>query len=366
MQLEENAQAILLLSAHFGSPGRGDPTPLTPAEYGKLSAWLHDHRFEPKDLLQRSDAIRSAWEGLGTKITLDRLDYLVGRAMAMGVALEKWNSAGIWILTRADAGYPKPLRRHLGVNRPPVLFGVGNQRLLDKGGLAVVGSRDIDAGDRTYAEQMAQCAAHAGLNVVSGGAKGVDETAMRAALEAQGTAVGVLANGLLPAALSGRWRSYLKSKDLCLASPYYPEAGFNVGNAMGRNKYIYCLSDYALVVRSDRGKGGTWAGATEALKKRFAPVFVKAPSEAAGNTALIDLGAHPLGAPRDDDTGPEWLAEALRAPEAGSPSSEAATASASPQVAPSEPAEQESPPVPTPPVDAPPAVQPGLFDGEDE
>ena len=106
--------------------------------------------------------------------------------------------------------------------------------------------------------------------MVSGGAKGVDEAAMLAALEVDGTALGILANGLLPMALSSKWRPHLRKNELCLVSPHYPEAPFHVGNAMGRNKYIYCLADYGLVVRSEKGEGGTWAGATEAIKKNMA------------------------------------------------------------------------------------------------
>ena len=94
------------------------------------------------------------------------------------------------------------------------------------------------------------------MNVVSGGARGVDATAMLAALEIDGTATGVLANGLLSAALSGEWRRYVKKNDLCLVSTNSPEAPFQVGLAMGRNKYIYCLADYALIVRSEKEKGG--------------------------------------------------------------------------------------------------------------
>ena len=43
---------------------------------------------------------------------------------------------------------------------------------------------------------------------------------------------------------------------------------------MGRNRLIYTLADHAIVVASDVEKGGTWAGATEALKAEWLPVFV--------------------------------------------------------------------------------------------
>lgn len=59
--------------------------------------------------------------------------------------------------------------------------------------------------------------------------------------------------------------------------PWSPEAitlavPFSVGNAMGRNKIIYGLSRCTIVVATDDGTGGTWAGATEALKNHYGRV----------------------------------------------------------------------------------------------
>jgi predicted Rossmann fold nucleotide-binding protein DprA/Smf involved in DNA uptake len=86
-----------------------------------------------------------------------------------------------------------------------------------------------------------------------------------------------------------------------LISPYDPSAGFNVGNAMQRNKLIYALADASLVVSSDFNKGGTWAGATEQLEKlRFVPVFVKSPSGGSeGLEALQRKGALPWPNPQE-------------------------------------------------------------------
>jgi len=61
---------------------------------------------------------------------------------------------------------------------------------------------------------------------------------------------------------------------------------------MGRNKLIYTLADYAIVVASDAEKGGTWAGATEALRLKWIPVFVlDHPDMPEGNKLLIQKGA---------------------------------------------------------------------------
>jgi predicted Rossmann fold nucleotide-binding protein DprA/Smf involved in DNA uptake len=59
---------------------------------------------------------------------------------------------------------------------------------------------------------------------------------------------------------------------------------------MARNQYIYALADYGLVVQSERGTGGTWAGATENLRERWVPLLVRESAEASGNRDLIQRG----------------------------------------------------------------------------
>lgn len=99
-------------------------------------------------------------------------------------------------------------------------------------------------------------------------------------------------------------RNLLIEGQLTLISPYDPSAGFNVGNAMQRNKLIYALADASLVVSSDVGKGGTWAGAIEQLDKlNFVPVYVRSTGEpSAGLDALRKKGALAWPNPQDDES----------------------------------------------------------------
>lgn len=311
MSLTSDAQATLLLSAQFAPLVRGEPNPLTPSEYERFSTWLGEQHFTPQDLLDGSKEVLAVWQDPKGKITQGRLEALLGRGVAMGIALDRWNNAGIWVITRADADYPTRLQKKLGPLAPPLVFGVGNRKLLECGGLAIVGSRALDDAECDYARHMAEAAAQSGLNVVSGGAKGADQIAMLGALEVEGTAVGVLANGLLGAALAKQWRPGLRSEQLCLIATCSPEAPFHVGNAMGRNKYVYCLADHGLVVRAEHGTGGTWAGATEALKKNLAPLFVNPGSAAAGIAELKKIGASDLPLPPDGQNDSSWLPEVL-------------------------------------------------------
>jgi predicted Rossmann fold nucleotide-binding protein DprA/Smf involved in DNA uptake len=72
---------------------------------------------------------------------------------------------------------------------------------------------------------------------------------------------------------------------------------------MGRNKYVYELSDWALIVSSSHMKGGTWAGAAESLRKNIAPVFVRASGNVPeGNGKLIESGAVPFSEDEMDST----------------------------------------------------------------
>ena len=81
--------------------------------------------------------------------------------------------------------------------------------------------------------------------VSAGGAKGVDAAAMPACGEAGGIVIGILAADLLRSTVNRQNRQGIQSGQLVLISPFNPEAGFNAGSAMARNRYIYALADFA-------------------------------------------------------------------------------------------------------------------------
>lgn len=292
MNISTQTQAVLLLTAWFTRPERGEPRPLTPSEWGRFALWLKERGTAPDILLKNPDPARSLHGWSDRSVTTDRIAHLLGRAGALGLALEKWQRAGLWVMTRSDPDYPARLKKRLKFDAPPVLFGCGNRQLLDRGGIAVVGSRDATDTDLGFTTQLGREIASQGESVVSGGARGVDEAAMLGALDHEGTVIGIFADSLLRAATSAKYRDGLMSKNLVLASPFSPEAGFDVGNAMARNKYIYCLADAAVVVATSKGKGGTWTGALENLRAKWVPLWVKAHADAgSGSAALVEQGA---------------------------------------------------------------------------
>lgn len=294
-ELTKDAKAILLLCGRFGKNDAIDGTkPLSLSEYNRLAGWLVACKARPADFL--SDAATDLLVGAPAGIDTDRIKNLLSRGAAMALAVEKWTNSGIWVICRSDAAYPERLKHHLKKQAPPILYGIGEIDLVSRGGLAVVGSRNIDNEGELFTRKVAEESSQQGIQIVSGGARGVDQIAMLAALEAGGTVLGVLADSLMKAAVSGKYRRGIREKQLTLISPYNPDARFNVGNAMARNKYIYALADFALVVASEYQKGGTWAGAREELKRESArAVFVRdEDSVPDGNEALKKMGAWPF------------------------------------------------------------------------
>ena len=297
--LSPNTQAILLLTAPLlAGRDRQPKDVLTPSEYRRLARHLLEKRSEPAELLTsaRNEALQDvSW------LDPSRVERLLARGFLLSQALERWHSRALWVVSRADAEYPRRIKARLREDSPPILYGCGDPEILTTGGLAVVGSRKVDDVLLSYTMGVGRVAASAGRTVVSGGARGVDQAAMRGALEAGGRVVGVLPDRLERASLERENRNRLLGGQLVLVSPYDPTAGFNVGHAMERNKLIYSLADAALVVNSDLGKGGTWAGAVEQLEKlRLVPVFVRTEGSAsAGLDGLLKKGALPWPSPVD-------------------------------------------------------------------
>ena len=298
--LTSNTQAILLLTAPLIA-GRGEAASglLSPGDYNRLARILREQQKQPGDLLGPGgdDLIGLCAPPFGRA----RLDALLGRGFLLSQAVERWSARSIWVISRADSRYPKRLKARLKEDAPPLLYGCGELALLDKGGLAVVGSRHVDDELIRFTENVGRLSAEAHCATVSGGAKGIDRAAMHGALEAGGEVAGVMADCLERAALARDHREPLMEGRLILVSPYDPAAGFNVGHAMQRNKLIYALADAALVVTSDYQKGGTWAGAIEQLDRlHFVPVFVRSGANVGkGNAALLHRGGMPWPNPHD-------------------------------------------------------------------
>jgi predicted Rossmann fold nucleotide-binding protein DprA/Smf involved in DNA uptake len=313
--LSPDSRVLVLLCSHLGLSPDDELAPLTLRDWNSLARKMKSSGIAtPGGLLGLSVVDIQKQLGL-TEQDAVRLGRLLSREDGLDSEIRRLESHGISIMTRADEAYPRNYIERLHESAPIILFYAGEPALLGQPGIAVVGSRHLDQAGQECARFIGNTCGYSGLVLYSGGAKGVDSLSMHAALEGRGSAVAILAESLEKAMRTTENKSALKRGDLCLATPYLPSAGFSVGAAMGRNRLIYCLADYAIVVASDFENGGTWAGATEALKFGWLPVFVlDHPAMPEGNRRLMQKGgiAFPYPFPEHHSKLPDWLKEHSR------------------------------------------------------
>jgi predicted Rossmann fold nucleotide-binding protein DprA/Smf involved in DNA uptake len=292
-QLTDDAAAVLMLCSRLGlrADGESRQSPLTLREWNLLARKIHDSEVKRPGALLGISAADIAKQLEVPDVEAEKLVTLLDRGGAIALELEQLSASGIWCVTRIDESYPARLKKRLKHQSPPVLFGAGDSSILDKRAIGVVGSRNVDEAGAGFARRLGEFCGRSSVAVVSGGARGTDLLAMQGVLETDGWAVGMLADSLNKTIRQADVRDFISRGRLVLLTPYQPDSGFSIGAAMGRNKLIYGASDFAVVVSSELQKGGTWAGATEALKAGWCPLFVRSGKEVGpGNQELIKKG----------------------------------------------------------------------------
>jgi predicted Rossmann fold nucleotide-binding protein DprA/Smf involved in DNA uptake len=278
--------ATLLLTNHL--------TETDAAPFGPKGFWdLVERVGDPGCLLGvDAEAVASL---VGDQGLAERVLSLLDAATRFAFALERFESQGFVALTPFDESYPPRLRERLGSLAPPVLFVAGPVELLSRDAIGIVGSRNVEEQGAEVAEEVARVAVAAGLSVVSGGARGVDQRSMSATYRAGGSVIGFLAESLDKRVRAPETRRVITEGVVCLATPFKPDAGFTPANAMARNKLIYTTARTTLVVACDEGHGGTWEGALEAMRRGYGDVAVwRGTGEGPGNEALVARGGRAL------------------------------------------------------------------------
>ncbi|MDP8567042.1 DNA-processing protein DprA [Methylophilus aquaticus] len=196
------------------------------------------------------------------------------------------------LITLADSTYPKRL---LDIDQPPpVLYAKGNLQVLNRPGLAIVGSRHATPQGEATAENFAESLCRAGFSVVSGLALGIDGAAHRGALKADGATIAVVGTGLdivYPARHKALAHAIVQNglilSEFALGTP---SISYNFPR---RNRIISGLSEGCLVVEANLDSGSliTARQATDQGREVFAvPGSIHSPVSK-GCHALIKQGA---------------------------------------------------------------------------
>ena len=169
--------------------------------------------------------------------------------------------------------------------------------------VAIVGSRKPTAYGKEVTYQLAFDIAKRGVMIISGLALGVDAIAHRAALDAGGKTLAVLANGvdiIYPA--TNRDLAYdVLAHEGAIISEYEPGTEARDFQFLERNRIVSGLSD-AIIVTEAAARSGTLSTAAHALEQGrevfVVPGNITSPLSAGCNN-LIKQGAHPITCAED-------------------------------------------------------------------
>lgn len=291
MKFSDNSMSAVLLCSYIGINNDDAYKPLTLKEWNELLDSVLEHGQQPSVVMDPSQSFLRETDC--SQAYIERIKRLMSRAGTVAFQLDELEGKGIDIVTQFDADYPVLMKRRLKKKTPPVLFYSGDIGLAKKIGIGVAGSRNVDAEGVEFARKLVEKAAAERLVVYSGGAKGVDSIAEKAAVESGSAAISFVADSLISKIRKKEILDAIVNRKCLLLSDVRPDVGFSAARAMNRNRYIYASSYGTFVVASDYNKGGTWAGATEAMKNEWTKVLVWNHGGYEGNRRLIEKGAVP-------------------------------------------------------------------------
>lgn len=252
------------------------------------------------------------------------LEHAESLLVECALQVEKYSQGGIEFVAITDPEYPQALKKYLKNNAPYLLFYKGNLSLLQLDAIAILGSRGATDEGLAFAQLQASEAVKRQQVVVSGNAKGIDYTAVEAALNIGGSAINVLAEGLgkTPKGFKQNYKHFLEGR-LLYISQFAPALPWSSANAMIRNGTVYGLAS-SIYIADMEDSGGTWEGVIKAIKDNQAgKIFIRGGIKAA--SALQGSGVNIL--PETNGTSKELaLVESKPKPKVKSPKVKAAPA----------------------------------------
>jgi predicted Rossmann fold nucleotide-binding protein DprA/Smf involved in DNA uptake len=249
---------FLLLTSQLGNPER---KPLTTAQLRILSARV---RTAEKDETDRDLTVRDVMLlGYGREMAGHILALLEEQELLRRYCI-RGEKQGCRPLTWVTEAYPDRLKQKLREETPGCLWYRGDLSLLSQPKVALVGSRDLLETNRYFAQEVGRQAARQGYVLVSGNARGADQVAQTACLQAGGKVMSVVADSL---------EEKTHKKNVLYLSEDGYDCAFSAQRAISRNRVIHALTERTFVAQSSLRTGGTWDGASKNLRHGWSAVY---------------------------------------------------------------------------------------------
>ena len=171
------------------------------------------------------------------------------KAVDLGLLEEQIEKSGAQFITPESANWPTSLN---DLNAAPIgLVVKGDLSILSERSLAIVGTRNPTPYGVRIAGDFAAGFVDREWNIVSGGAYGIDSSAHKGALIAEGRTIAVLASGIDVAYPAGNVRLFAEiAENGALISEVMPGAHAIPVRFLNRNRIIAALSQATLVVEA--------------------------------------------------------------------------------------------------------------------
>ena len=256
--MNSKERGFLLLTGHLGNPVR---KPLTVAQFRTLAerASQMDKPVESREL-RENDLIALGYD----RTAAQRILALLAEEDLLDRYLFKGHRQTCVPIPRISPVYPIAVRTRLGLDAPGCLWAKGDLSMLNTKTISMVGSRELCEANRIFAETVGREVAHQGYTLVSGNARGADQIAQNACLEAGGKVISVVADSL---------EGYNLQENVLFLSEDAFDEPFSPQRALSRNRVIHTLGQIVIVAQCNLNKGGTWDGTVRNLQKNWSPVF---------------------------------------------------------------------------------------------
>lgn len=207
----------------------------------------------------------------------------------------------IKIIQLGDKAYPKKL---LKIKNPPKqLYVLGDETLLNKKSIAMIGSRNCTPYGYDQAQRFAKELSKHSVCIISGMAEGIDSASHIGAKGEIGKTVAVLGGGfydIFPKENEGLFYEILEQGG-CIVSEYAPEIKHKSSYFPERNRIVSGLSDGVLVIEARHRSGTSITArlAQEQGKKVYCIPMNLGETTGVGTARLIQNGAKLVISPND-------------------------------------------------------------------